>query len=63
MPYRITCCICKEVINHESKFLICQPTVLIDGEWKRVRWGKWKQFSMCPKCLNHVIEGRKTNGN
>lgn len=57
--YIVNCCICKEEIKIDSgKSIICQPVSFVDGEWKRVRLGKWKQFFMCITCLNRIIEIR-----
>ena len=57
MGYTVFCCICKRDIElGVEKFVTCQPTAFENGEWKRVRLGKWKQFCMCLTCLNEIIE-------
>lgn len=53
MVYIIKCCNCKKEIDLVNKelFFVVQPTIFEDNDWKRVKYGRFKQFMLCKKCL------------
>jgi len=55
MPYNITCCKCKEQIpiqdGNSEMFFMVQPAKLEDNDWKRVKYGGFKQLMICKKCI------------
>ncbi|MCK5159113.1 MAG: hypothetical protein KAR08_08145 [Candidatus Heimdallarchaeota archaeon] len=61
MGYTIKCCNCKKEIDLDNKelFFVVQPTIFEDNDWKRVKYGGFKQFMLCIKCIRKKRKWKK----